>query len=180
MPVTAKLSRKFYEALGDEVSNELVDWFNAVDLTYRTELREVNDLNWARFKAELEGGMAGLRAEFKEEMAGLRVEFKEEMAGLRVEVKQEIAGLRTEFKQEIAGLRTEFKDEMAGLRTEVAMGNADLRSELAKGLAEQRMATEALGAKLRTDMAVQKADLVKLMFLFWLGTVAAGVATRLL
>ncbi len=27
MPVTAKLSRKFYETFGDELANELVDWF---------------------------------------------------------------------------------------------------------------------------------------------------------
>lgn len=26
--VTAKLSRKFYEKLGDDVANELVEWFN--------------------------------------------------------------------------------------------------------------------------------------------------------
>ena len=41
MPVTAKLSRKFYDQLGDDIANELVDWFNKVDDTYRTELREL-------------------------------------------------------------------------------------------------------------------------------------------
>ena len=54
MPVTARLSRRFYEALGDEIANELVDWFNAVDLTYRTELRDLNELNFARFDAQVE------------------------------------------------------------------------------------------------------------------------------
>ncbi|OGU34556.1 MAG: hypothetical protein A3K13_12215 [Gemmatimonadetes bacterium RIFCSPLOWO2_12_FULL_68_9] len=39
MPVTAKLSRKFYETFGDEIATELVEWFNAVDATYRSELR---------------------------------------------------------------------------------------------------------------------------------------------
>ena len=43
MPVTAKLSRKFYERLGDDITNELVDWFNMVDATYRSELRELNE-----------------------------------------------------------------------------------------------------------------------------------------
>jgi len=41
MPVTAKLSRKFYDTFGDEIANELVEWFNAVDATYRSELIEV-------------------------------------------------------------------------------------------------------------------------------------------
>ena len=26
MPITAKLSRKFYETFGDELTNELVEW----------------------------------------------------------------------------------------------------------------------------------------------------------
>jgi len=64
MPVTAKLSRKFYEKFGDELTNELVEWFNKVDATYRSELRETNELNWARFEAKLVQGLAELRAEF--------------------------------------------------------------------------------------------------------------------
>src|SRR5213594_1446698 len=60
MPVTAKLSRKFYEKLGDEVANELVEWFNLVDATYRSDLRELNELNFARFDAKVEQRVAEL------------------------------------------------------------------------------------------------------------------------
>ena len=65
MPVTAKLSRGFYEKLGDELANELVEWFNQVDATYRTDLRELNELNFARFDAKLEQRVAELRAEIR-------------------------------------------------------------------------------------------------------------------
>ena len=54
MPATAKLSRRFYEKFGDELTNELVDWFNQMDATYRSELRELIDLNFARFQARLD------------------------------------------------------------------------------------------------------------------------------
>ncbi len=54
MPVTAKLSRNFYDRLGDDIANELVDWFNAADDTYRTQLREQNELNWQRFQAAMD------------------------------------------------------------------------------------------------------------------------------
>ena len=54
MPVTARLSRKFYETFGDEITNEFVDWFNQVDLTYRTDLERINELNFARFDAKVE------------------------------------------------------------------------------------------------------------------------------
>jgi len=62
VPVTAKLSRKFYEKFGDELTNELVEWFNKVDATYRTELRELNELNFGRFDAKLEALESRLEA----------------------------------------------------------------------------------------------------------------------
>ncbi len=66
MPVTARLSRKFYETFGDELANEFVDWFNAVDSTYRTELRELNELNFARFDAKLEQRVAEIHRRLAE------------------------------------------------------------------------------------------------------------------
>jgi len=62
MPVTAGLSRKFYEKLGDDLANELVEWFNMVDATYRGDLRDLNELNFARFDAKLEQRVAKLDA----------------------------------------------------------------------------------------------------------------------
>ena len=35
-----------------------------MDATYRSELRETNDLNWARFEAKLEQCKAELRSDF--------------------------------------------------------------------------------------------------------------------
>ena len=63
MPVTAKLSRKFSETFGEDVTNELVDWFNAVDATYRSDLRELNELNFARFDAKLDAKLAELKTD---------------------------------------------------------------------------------------------------------------------
>ena len=80
MPVTAKLSRKFYEKLGDDVANELVEWFNLVDATYRTDLRELNELNFARFDAKLEQRVAEVTARFDTKLEELRAEMREGFA----------------------------------------------------------------------------------------------------
>ena len=77
MPVTAKLSRKFYEKLGDDVANELVEWFNSVDATYRSDLKDLNELNFARFDAKLEQRIAELRAEMREGFARVDQRFAE-------------------------------------------------------------------------------------------------------
>jgi len=74
MPVTAKLSRKFYERFGDDLTNELVEWFNQVDATYRSDLREANELSWARFEAKLDQRIAEVRADFRTELANLKAE----------------------------------------------------------------------------------------------------------
>jgi len=63
VPVTARLSKRFYDVFGEEVTNELVDWFNAVDATYRADMRELNELNFARFDAKLEQRLAQVKGD---------------------------------------------------------------------------------------------------------------------
>ena len=69
MPVTAKLSLLFYEKLGEQVATELVEWFNSVDATYRSDLRELNELNFARFDAKLEQRFAEVEGRFAQQDA---------------------------------------------------------------------------------------------------------------
>jgi CRP-like cAMP-binding protein len=76
MPVTAKLSRAFYEKLGDALANELVEWFNQVDATYRSDLRELNELNFARFDAKVEQRFAQRDAMLERRFAELRAEIQ--------------------------------------------------------------------------------------------------------
>ena len=54
MPITAKLSNKFYERLGDDVANELVEWLNLVDTSYRQEFKELFEANFGRVEARLQ------------------------------------------------------------------------------------------------------------------------------
>ena len=73
MPVTARLSKKFYDRLGEDIAAELVDWFNQVDATYRSDLREVNELNFARFDAKLEQRLAAFELQIERRFVALEV-----------------------------------------------------------------------------------------------------------
>ena len=97
MPVTARLSKLFYDRLGEAVTNELVDWFNQVDATYRNELRELNEANFARFDAKLEQRVVEIRGEFVQ----FRGEMRSEMAEFRGEIRSSLAELRGEFTSTI-------------------------------------------------------------------------------
>ena len=76
MPVTARLSKLFYDRLGEQVANELVDWFNQVDAAYRADLRELNELNFARFDAKLEQRIAYLDAKIEQRLAMLEAKLE--------------------------------------------------------------------------------------------------------
>jgi hypothetical protein len=115
MPVTARLSKRFYDVPGEDVANELVDWFNAVDLTYRADLRELNELNFARFDAKLEQRLTELRA-------ALRLEIAELGSALRLE----IAELRVEFRTGLHQVRTDLLRWMFGFWVTTLLGIAGL------------------------------------------------------
>jgi hypothetical protein len=78
VPVTAKLSGKFYERFGDDIANELVDWFNAVDTTYQAQLKEINEMNWVRMEARFDAFEARMTA-FESRMEAQFQKFRSEM-----------------------------------------------------------------------------------------------------
>jgi hypothetical protein len=51
-----------------------VELLNLIDATYRSELRDINEINFARFEARLEQRMDALRSELKSDMAELKAE----------------------------------------------------------------------------------------------------------
>ena len=93
MPVTAKLSKKFYDTLGEDIANELVDWFNQVDATYRSELRDLNELNFARFDAKLEQRIA----EVKADIAVLHGKVESQVDALSSKIDTQAESLRAEL-----------------------------------------------------------------------------------
>jgi hypothetical protein len=115
VPVTAKLSRKFYERFGDDIANELVDWFNMVDATYRSELRELNELNFARFDAKLEQRVVELDAKIDRLAAELRAEMQVGFATLASGVDSKLAQLETRLTRRMFGFWIAQAATTAGL-----------------------------------------------------------------
>jgi hypothetical protein len=80
MPITAKFSKTFYDTLGHEIADEMVNWFNQADTVYRTQLRELNDLNYARVEAKFEQLEAKIDQRFAEQDAKWERRFAEQSA----------------------------------------------------------------------------------------------------
>jgi len=62
MPVTARLSEVFYDRLGAQIANELVEWYNQVDATCRSDLECLNETDFQRFSAQLDARVAASEA----------------------------------------------------------------------------------------------------------------------
>jgi hypothetical protein len=93
MPVTARLSQKFYERLGDDIAKELEDWFNAVDATYRNDLGQLNELNFQRFDAKVGERLAELREELRSELRDEIARVRDAMTEMRVGLLDRVAGV---------------------------------------------------------------------------------------
>jgi len=99
MPVTAKLSREFYDRLGENVANELVEWFNAVDATYRADLRELNERNFQRFDAKLEQRLAEMDAKWERRMAELDTRWERRLATIETGWERRISCIETTLER---------------------------------------------------------------------------------
>jgi len=160
VPITAKLSRQFYEKLGDEVTNELVAWLNAVDASYRQEFRELFEAHFGRLESQMARLAAELRAEFQ------------------AALHREIGALRAELEPRFASLDARLAGVEARLGSvDERLGNVDTRlAGLEAGLDHRFAATETrLGAR----MAAFEKRLIRWMFGLWIGTVLA-LATALM
>ena len=104
MPVTAKLSRKFYERLGDEIATELVDWFNAVDATYRADLERLNELNFQRFDAKVEQRFAEADAKVEKRFTEADAKVEKRFAALEVNLERRFA----EFDKRLEAVRADL------------------------------------------------------------------------
>ena len=92
----------------DDVANELVEWFNVVDATYRSDLRELNDLNFARFDAKLDPRSGELRAEMQAGFARADAKLEQRVAELRAEMQVRIAELKSEMQAGFARVDQRF------------------------------------------------------------------------
>jgi hypothetical protein len=150
MPVTAKLSRRFYEQFGDEVTNELVEWFNSVDATYRGDLRELNELNFARFDANVEARFAAAEARMEARFAAIDVRFASVDARLAASEKSSDARFAASEK------------------------SLDARFAASEKSLDARFATSEKSLDAR--FATSEKKIIAWMFAFWTSTMLAQAA----
>jgi hypothetical protein len=117
MPITARLSHKLHQTLGDEAAEDLVNWMQHVD-AQRVELRELNELNFSRVDARLGEARHAAQAD----LAGLRQEMLAGFAALR----EELHGVDAKTQAGLAELRQALQAGLGGVETKLEQRTADL------------------------------------------------------
>ena len=70
-----------------------MEWFNSVDATYRSDLKDLNELNFARFDAKLEQRLTGLRADLSSQIAELETRLTKRLFGFWIAQAATTVGL---------------------------------------------------------------------------------------
>jgi hypothetical protein len=158
VPVTARLSKRFYDTFGDDIVNELVTWFNEVDATYRGDLREVNELNFARFDAKVGQRFAEQDARIDARLTAMEAKWDVRFAAHEAQWDGRFTGLEAIVQR--------LSTRLDGL--EARLDRIETRLE------EFFDTTQDKFRDLNVRMAGLRSDLLGWMFLFWIGT--AGVS----
>src|SRR6266508_1400954 len=145
MAITARLSHKLHQTLGDDAAEDLVTWMQQVD-AQRVELRELNELNFARVDARFAEARQAARADL--------AELRQEMGSGFAETESGFAAVRQEMQSGFAGSDA----KLAALHEEMRVGFSDLRQEM---------------ARLEAGLERRIGDLIKWSFVFWVGAVGA-------
>jgi uncharacterized protein YicC (UPF0701 family) len=124
VPVTAKLSQRFYERLGDEIATELVDWFNSVDATYRSDLRELNNTNFARFDATLEQRISAVEAKLEQRISAVETKLEQRISAVEAKLDRRIDALESRMatfeartEAQIAGIRRDITEQLSAFES---------------------------------------------------------------
>src|SRR6266508_5947922 len=152
MAITARLSHKLHQTLGDDAAEDLVTWMQQVD-AQRVELRELNELNFARVDARFAEARQAARADLAELRQEMGSGFAETESGF-AQTESGFAAVRQEMQSGFAGSDA----KLAALHEEMRVGFSDLRQEMAR-----------LEARLERRIG----DLIKWSFVFWVGAVGA-------
>lgn len=115
--------------------------------TYRNQLKEINELNWERFKAHLDARIAELRTDLRSEMGTLG-------AGLREDMQRGFAACEEKF----AAIDSRF----ASIDSRFAA--IDTRFETTDGK------IAGMGASLKDEFHREFRDLFRWMLAFWATT----------
>ena len=157
MPIIT-IPKILQERLTEEGAKALVDILDKVEEQGTSHALEINE---ERFEKRLTIEIANVRSDIK--VLGERFDKK---------LENEIAGIKADIKVLGEQFDKKLENEIAGVKADIKVLEERFDKKIDTSIAHLR-------TELKTDIANTKADLIKWMFLFWIGQVATIIGILL-
>ncbi len=151
--------------MGEDIANELVEWFNAVDATYRADLTRLNEVNFQRFDATLEQRLTQFNARLEQRLAEFNVKLENRLVQFDAKLESRLGVLDTKLEQRLAQLDAKLERRFSDVKADVMRLEERMDRRFDSTLQQHR-----------TALAELRAELIKWMFLFWVTTLGTLVA----
>ncbi len=86
----------------------MVNWFNQVDDTYRGQLRELNELNFARFDAKVEQRMSQLESSLEQRVTQVEANLAQRVTQVDAKLEQRLAEFEAKLERRLGGLESKL------------------------------------------------------------------------
>ena len=111
---------RFNDTFGEDVVHELVDWLNHMNATYRADLRDMNDLNFARFDATLQQRLAEADARWERRFAEFSSKWERRWAEFTSEWERRFAEQDIKWERRFAESDAKWERQFAALSERMA------------------------------------------------------------
>ena len=147
------------EKMGEPEAQTLVEFVDSKSASYFENKKEtlVSKGELHQTEANLKEDIANTRSELKEEITNVRLELKEDIN--KVELK--LSKVETSLKEDINKVELKLSKVEIGLKGDINNLGKELRQEI---------------SKLSVDTMSFKAEIIKWMFIFWVGQTATIIA----
>ena len=149
--------------LGDDGAEALVEFFNEAQEA-NSPKEEIIEIVEEKFERRLSEELGKLRVE----MAEMNADLQNKMSEMKSELHNEMAKLFSKSHDEMIMIKSELHNEMTNLFSESDGKMNKIERNLRTEMAEMK-------ASLETKIAQSHADLIKWMFIFWVGQIGVMI-----
>jgi outer membrane murein-binding lipoprotein Lpp len=187
MPIATKLSRRFQEVFGTEAADAMVDWMHEME-GGRAELRDLNDLSFARFDSRLGERIAQLELKLDRRSATLDAKIDHVAAELDAKIDRVAGELNAKIDHVADELNAKIDQVAVELNAKIDRVGGELNAKIDHVAAElsakiDHMAAD-LGARMEiglvrgdASIAHNRAELMRWAAAFWIGSLVAMAGT---
>ena len=111
----AAFSDEFHDKLGERIAQELVDLFNNMDANLRSDLRELNGINFARFDDRLHQRLAESDAHLVTRLAEMDAKWETRLAKMNAKWEARLAEMDAKWETRFSQMETRMAELRADL-----------------------------------------------------------------